>query len=179
MKNHAVFDPAGSEKSKQSHKTERSQKCDPEANIQRENIRDAGSFLESRAPAHLNPIRSVFLLTAKLPLESIDDTFDAGLEDIGGHAHSSPSFSAVAENSQDPNQSRRALIVLIWRCAVQQAHVEFFEANLRELRVMSFENLSHGVVDRMNRPAAVGGNEILFSEDFNQYGRFRRRRQAG
>ena len=39
MKNHAVFDTAGAQKSKQSHKKERSQKRDPEANIQTDNIR--------------------------------------------------------------------------------------------------------------------------------------------
>ena len=37
----------------------------------------------------------MFVFAAKLPLESINDTLDAGLENVNGDADGSPSLSTV------------------------------------------------------------------------------------
>src|SRR5262245_46382077 len=40
---------------------------------------------------------------------------------------------------------------------------------------MLFENLSQGIIDRMNRASAAGGDKFLLAEDLDQYRRLGRR----
>src|SRR3972149_8362270 len=117
----------------------------------------------------LLPPTSMFMLAAQFPFQSVDDAFDAGLKDIGGDADGSPAVRAVGKNRQHPHQGTGAVLVVCGRLSmVQQTDVELFEFDLRELRVMFFQDLAHGVVNRMHRPPAVCRHQLLLSEDLDQ-----------
>src|SRR6185437_9805697 len=80
---------------------------------------------------------SVFVLTAKLPLQAVDDAFNAGLKDVGGDPDRPPAFLIVGEDRQDAHQSGGALVVLLLlKPAMQQADIELLQPNLGELRVV-------------------------------------------
>jgi hypothetical protein len=49
-------------------------------------------------------------------------------------------------------------------CAVQPAHVELFQADLRELRILLFENFAHGVVHGVYCAAPARGRQFLVAK---------------
>jgi hypothetical protein len=40
----------------------------------------------------------MFMLATELPFQAIDNTFDAALEDVGGHADGSPALPIIGED---------------------------------------------------------------------------------
>jgi len=50
---------------------------------------------------------------------------------------------------------------------VEQAHIEFFEANFGKLGIMHFEDFAHGIIDRMNRSMTVRRDQFLITEHLN------------
>ena len=84
----------------------------------------------------------MLMFAAQLPLEPVDDAFDAGLKNVGGNTDGSPPFGTVRKNRQHSNQSGRTFLFVVLRCAVQQTHVELFKMNFGKLRVVLFKNLA-------------------------------------
>ena len=46
-------------------------------------------------PTSLRPPTLVFVFAAELPLQTVDNAFDAGLKYVGGNSYSAPPFAAV------------------------------------------------------------------------------------
>jgi len=117
-----------------------------------------------------NRLILVLVFAAKFPLETVNDTFDAGLKDICSHAHSAPSVGAIGKNSQHSNQRAGAFVFVIPDDAtmVQQSNVELLQADLRKLRVMFLQDFSHGVVNGLYRTSTAGGHKFLLSENLDQ-----------
>src|SRR5581483_4196081 len=117
--------------------------------------------------------RSVFVLAAELPLQAVDNAFDARLENIGGDADRAPALLIVGEDRQHAHQRGGALLVfLLLRSAVQQAHVELLEADLGKLRVVLLENLPHRVIHRVHGAAAARRDQFFVAEDLDRHRRF-------
>jgi hypothetical protein len=60
----------------------------------------------------------VFVFASKLPLKTVDNTFDASLQNVNGNADGSPPLAAVGKNSQYSDQRGGALFILILGRAV-------------------------------------------------------------
>jgi hypothetical protein len=116
----------------------------------------------------------MFLFASEFPFQSVDDAFNAGLEDIDRDADSSPTIFSIGKYAQNTNQRAGAiLIVFLRRLVWQQPNVEFLQLDFGELREMFLKDFAHRVIDCVNRAAPACGDKLLFTENFDQNGGLR------
>jgi hypothetical protein len=111
------------------------------------------------------------MLAAQFPLHPVDNTFDAGLENIDRHSDGAPSFMAIRKGRQDAHQGAGTTLIVVHGNPMHEPNIEFLEAHFGELRIVFFEDFAHGVVNGVDGAAAPSGDKFFFAEDFDEHGR--------